>query len=176
MPLWVTWYRYAPVKEQLSGSIGFKEIFVIIHQFILLLADFLVLSITIPIIYITQIRWEPVKMAIYEDDRHTLKSWKVHILALEALSLLALDLIVFPFSMFVFFSCYRSRPLYLFWKEEGKHLWHREILFHSVSIYNFFVICHDIFLLGLISNKPDFLLILKKFLLKPQLHASYCFL
>ena len=125
MPLLVTWYRYAPIREGLFPSSttssqravlwGFKEYAIISRQFCFLLCDLLLLPGT-AVVFLTQARWRPLAMARARDDLVSVKSLHAHAMVLWCLLVLLVDVITLPFSAVVLLTVYRSEPLVQSWR------------------------------------------------------------
>jgi hypothetical protein len=134
LPLVLTWYRYAPIREQLFGTAadpsdalsaapapgglrrkrpkpwGFQEYGIISRQFCFLLLDLLFCPLLLTT-FLTQYRWLPVAITRENDDLTSFRSLQVYATLLWTLVLMTADLFVLPFAALVLVTWYRSEPL-----------------------------------------------------------------
>ena len=112
LPLFYTRYRYQAIKEKLpSDSIwGFKEVYLISSQAFLLFLDLFILLPTVPILYVTVIRWKPVESLLLDKQALLEKSSVLYATAMLQLSRLLMDILLLPFALLVFVS-YRRKYL-----------------------------------------------------------------
>ena len=145
LPLFCTRYRYQAIKEKLpSDSIwGFKEVYLISSQAFLLFLDLFILLPTVPILYVTGIRWKPVESLLLDKQALLDKSSVLYATAMLQLSRLLMDFLLLPFALVVFVS-YRRQ--YLVHSCLVATLSPDEFESHMTVVVNFLTLLHDIIL------------------------------
>lgn len=112
LPLWVTWYRYAPVRQELSqaNQWGLHEFAVLLTQFSFLFLD-LLFSPLFFLLFVTRIRWKVVRARMAEDDLRSNKSFVVYAALLEQAGYLLLDFTLMPCLILLLITHYRLKPI-----------------------------------------------------------------
>jgi hypothetical protein len=145
IPLVLTWYRFKPVREKIVTSgkpYGLEEVFMIFFQFLLLTLDVFTAPVLL-IVFVTRIRWRPLKEAYDEDDMCSMKSLDTYRVMFYQLFLLTLDLLVTPLAIFVILTYYRSDSVIYILK--CKKRWHKEeFYFHRACLLETFIVFHDV--------------------------------
>lgn len=142
LPLFCTRYRYKAIQAKLSSDSvwGFQEVFLISSQAFLLVLDIFILLPTIPILYVTSIRWKPVGDLLQEDSVMLDKTSTLYKTAMLQLSRLLMDLLLLPFALLVFLSYRREYTEHLFfspnvsledWNAHGTILINTAVLLHD---------------------------------------------
>lgn len=150
LPLLLTWYRFRPVKEQLTSSEpwGCQQISIVLFQTMLLLCDLLILPFSC-ILFLTRVRWGAVKASYEVDDMCSEKSFDTYGTILNRFFFLLLDLLTCPFAFVVLATHYRSAVL---WKMfETPQLFNsvaaQVLMYHFSVMLQFFICIHDVVLL-----------------------------
>jgi hypothetical protein len=125
LPLVLTWYRYAPIREELFGTEpsapstgrrkrpkpwGFRQYAIISRQFCFLLLDLIFCPLMVPV-FLTQYRWLPISIARSKDDLVSFRSMQVYATLLWTVSVMLVDLLVLPFALVVLATWYRAGPV-----------------------------------------------------------------
>lgn len=148
LPLFLTRYRYLAIANDLYSSSlwGFKEFFLISSQTCLLFADIFILGSTLPFLYLTRIRWQPVAGVLLEENVFVDKSAKLYRTAMFQISRLLLDLILCPLALIGLLS-HRRQFIVKVWSDPIK--WEDGFTFHYEILVNFMIVFHDVFILSI---------------------------
>jgi hypothetical protein len=144
--LWLTRYRYPIVLKamQATTTISLEVYGTVYKQGFLLFIDLLVLSWTVPILYLTRVRWSGLRDNLIESnfqDHNDL----IYLEAIGDLLQLLLDVVCFPFTAIVLGTWYRSKSLRIIWQHDD--LWRLFGLFNLIALINFGLLIHDLILL-----------------------------
>ncbi len=122
LPLWLTWYRWAPVNESLRSVKvwSFNEVLIVMRQASYLAADVLILLFLLPVIYVTRYRWRPVQAALeFADGASMETTLRVHYMVIKTFLFMLFDLMTSPLLLLVSVTWYRSYPVWLYFSKEG---------------------------------------------------------
>jgi hypothetical protein len=98
------------------------------------------------IVFVTRIRWRPLKEAYENDDMCSMNSLRTYCVMFYQLFLLSLDMLVTPLALFVIVTYYRSASVIYILK--CKKRWHEdEFFFHVACIAETLIVLNDICLM-----------------------------
>lgn len=143
--LFITQYRYRGISKDLSwaSSWGFDELKLVSYHFFLLITDTVILLPTVPILFLTRIRWPEINKVLNEENVFVDKSWTLYYTAIFQFFLMVriivLDILFAPLTAVVQCVKYRNSSV--------RELLAREVPFHLVILFNFSIIIHDIFIM-----------------------------
>jgi hypothetical protein len=144
LPLYITQYRYNAIKNDIfnqEGIFGHRELFAVGSQFCLLFIDMIYLSWSLPLLYLTLLRWGPVEIELKHPDVFRKRNKRLYLQVLKQLGFLILDCLFFPALVIVLLSTYRREEIarainHPATMEKGCRI-------HYLIAVNFLMIIHD---------------------------------
>ena len=142
LPLWITYYRYAPVRQSLTqaGEWGLHEFYLVLRQFGFLCVDVILFPI-FAVVFLSQIRWKPVYTSLLNDDFCSDTSLDTYGTVLASGILLFLDVLMIPFVAIALITMYRFKAIWGVWTRP--HIFHESANFHIATFITTFQLIFD---------------------------------
>ena len=144
IPLWLTWYRWSPVHDQLRlvRVWNFNEVLVVLRQSSYLAADVMILLFLVPIIYVTRYRWKPVQVALeLSDGVSPDKTLGVHYTVVQTIIFMLLDVLTAPILFLILVTWYRSHSVYVYFSREN--YFHLNLAYYAQMLSELLILIHD---------------------------------
>lgn len=146
--LWTARYRDQAMINMSVISTSIRDIhdyFAIFLQGSLLFSDLIILGLSLPLLLITRIRWNPLK-EVLTDNNFINNNSLIYLTAIRQLVLLFMDILMVPGALLLLVTRYRAPTIIFIWNRESE--WKRFGIFHIAVTFNVLVIFHDVFFLA----------------------------